>query len=51
VKDDDGDDYDDNDDNNDINMIKKALCLDYFVGEIRSRYKEKGSMEATHPFA
>jgi hypothetical protein len=50
VKDDDGDDYDDNDDNNDINMTKKALCLHYFVGELRSRYREKGSMEAAHLF-
>jgi hypothetical protein len=46
------DDYDNNDVNdNDINMTKKALFLHYLVGEIRSRYRETGSMEAAHPFA
>jgi len=45
------DDYDNNYVNYyDINMAKKVLFLHYFVGEIRSRYREKGAMEAAHPF-
>jgi hypothetical protein len=52
VKDDGDDDDDDDDDNdNDINMTKKAVFLHYVVGETRRRYREKGSMEAAHPFA
>ena len=47
MKDDDGGDDDDDDE---INMAKKALFLHYFLGEIRSRYWEKWSMEAAHPF-
>ena len=45
MKDDDGDDDDDDDD---IKMAKKTV---FHLGEIRSRHREKWSMEAAHPFA